>query len=301
MIRAMTLGLLGALTFHARAAGAGEAVPFADFSAHFVKAPPRGQVGHITVQIDPVAQARRLAVRKPGAAPSGDAEAPSGSDEKAAVGTGAGAGAGSGAAAPARFAWFWDKVSPDLSARSPGRLDDAMRALSSAPDGQAVPTPRLADLRALAARYGRDMLRASVDTHVSPALALAVAAVESGGDPGARSPAGAQGVMQLVPATAARFGVGDVSDPAQNISGGIAYLDWLMGAFDNDPILVLAAYNAGENAVRAAGGVPDFPETRDYVPRVLAAWGVARSLCLTPPELISDGCVFNLQEAQDNG
>ncbi|MFT6912329.1 MAG: soluble lytic murein transglycosylase-like protein, partial [Paracoccaceae bacterium] len=82
------------------------------------------------------------------------------------------------------------------------------------------------------------------------------------------------------------------ADPAQNIKGGVAYLNWLMGAFDRDPLMVLAAYNAGENAVTRHGGVPPYPETRDYVPKVLAAWTVARGLCATPPELVSDGCVF---------
>ena len=62
--------------------------------------------------------------------------------------------------------------------------------------------------------------------------------------------------------------------------------------FEKDPVLVLAGYNAGEGAVRDHKGVPPYPETRDYVPKVLAAYQVARGLCLTPPELISDGCVF---------
>jgi soluble lytic murein transglycosylase-like protein len=98
--------------------------------------------------------------------------------------------------------------------------------------------------------------------------------------------------MQLMPAAAERFGVGDRLDPAQNIRGGVRYLDQLMKDFDNDPLLVLAGYNAGENAVRKHGGVPPFAETRDYVPKVLAAFSVARGLCLTPPELVSDGCAF---------
>jgi len=67
-----------------------------------------------------------------------------------------------------------------------------------------------------------------------------------------------------------------------------------MEHFDNDPILALAGYNAGEGAVRQNAGVPPYAETRDYVPKVLAAWTVARGLCKTPPELVSDGCVFSL-------
>mgnify|MGYP002137240809 CR=1 FL=1 len=68
----------------------------------------------------------------------------------------------------------------------------------------------------------------------------------------------------------------------------MAYLDWLMTEFDRDPLMVIAAYNAGEGAVRANAGVPPYAETRDYVPKVLAAWQVAQGLCLTPPELVTD-------------
>jgi soluble lytic murein transglycosylase-like protein len=146
----------------------------------------------------------------------------------------------------------------------------------------------------LAGRWGTEILKASVGTAVSPALALAVMAIESAGRPDAVSHAGAQGLMQLIPATASRFGVTDPLDPGQNIRGGIAYLDWLMRHFDRDPIMVIAAYNAGEGAVRANGGVPPYAETRDYVPKVLAAWQVAQGLCLSPPELMTDPCVFRV-------
>jgi len=121
-----------------------------------------------------------------------------------------------------------------------------------------------------------------------------VIAVESGGKADAVSGAGAQGLMQLIPATAERFGVEDALDASQNIRGGVAYLNWLLETFEDDPILALAAYNAGENAVRDHQGVPPYAETRAYVPRVLAAFATARGLCKTPPQLISDGCVFNL-------
>jgi soluble lytic murein transglycosylase-like protein len=127
---------------------------------------------------------------------------------------------------------------------------------------------------------------------VSPALVLAVIAVESSGDAAAVSTAGAEGLMQLMPATAERFGVDDALTPSENILGGVRYLDWLMEEFDGDPVIVLAGYNAGEGSLQKYNGVPPFPETRDYVPKVLAAFQVARGLCLTPPELISDGCVF---------
>lgn len=152
--------------------------------------------------------------------------------------------------------------------------------------------PRLADLSAIVSRHGREILSATIGTRVSPALALAVISVESGGRVNAVSHAGASGLMQLMPATAERFGVSDTTVAADNIRGGVAYLDWLLQEFGGDPILALAGYNAGENAVKRAGGVPDYPETRGYVPKVLAAWSVAKGLCRTPPQLVSDGCVF---------
>ena len=98
--------------------------------------------------------------------------------------------------------------------------------------------------------------------------------------------------MQLIPATAARFDVEDPFDPAQNIAGGVAYLDWLLEEFGQDPILALAGYNAGEGAVWRNGGVPNYAETRDYVPKVLATWDRLRSLCVRAPRDLSDGCVF---------
>ena len=152
--------------------------------------------------------------------------------------------------------------------------------------------PSVQALQDIAQRHGPSILRATIGTRVSPALALAVISVESAGREGARSHAGAQGLMQLIPATAERFGVTDAYDPAQNIQGGVAYLDWLLGEFDGDVVLALAGYNAGEGAVRRNNGVPPFAETRDYVPKVLAAWTVARGLCATVPDLPTDGCVF---------
>jgi len=119
---------------------------------------------------------------------------------------------------------------------------------------------------------------------------------ESDGRKDVESHAGATGLMQLMPATAARFSVTDPKDPAQNIKGGVAYLEWLLEKFDGDPILALAAYNAGENTVIKNGGVPDYAETRAYVPKVIAAFQVAKALCKTPPELYSDGCVFAVKE-----
>jgi soluble lytic murein transglycosylase-like protein len=108
-------------------------------------------------------------------------------------------------------------------------------------------------------------------TALPPQLLAAVIAVESGFDARAVSRKGAQGLMQLMPATAQRFGVTDPFDPRQNIAGGAAYLKSLLQRFDGDLTLALAAYNAGEGAVIKAGyRLPPFDETRAYVPRVLA-------------------------------
>lgn len=105
---------------------------------------------------------------------------------------------------------------------------------------------------------------------IHPRLAMAIAVTESNLEPTARSPRGAQGVMQLMPDTATRFGVGDVSDPGKNIRGGLAYLRWLMSYYRGDVLLVAAAYNAGEGAVDRNGGIPPFMETVGYVRKVLA-------------------------------
>jgi soluble lytic murein transglycosylase-like protein len=111
---------------------------------------------------------------------------------------------------------------------------------------------------------------------LSPALVLAVMATESNFDPLAVSPRNAQGLMQLIPETAARFKVRKIQDPAQNIRGGMAYLRWLLAYFEGDVSLALAGYNAGEGAVERYGGVPPYAETRRYVQRILAAMGGSR-------------------------
>jgi len=111
--------------------------------------------------------------------------------------------------------------------------------------------------------------RAGVDA----ALLHAVVQVESAYNPRALSRAGAAGLMQLMPATARRFGVRDRFDAAQNLHGGAAYLAWLIEHFDGDLELVLAAYNAGEGAVRRHGNrIPPYNETRQYVRKVLARY-----------------------------
>ncbi len=111
------------------------------------------------------------------------------------------------------------------------------------------------------------------DYQLEPDLVLAFIATESNFDPLAVSPKNAQGLMQLIPGTAQRFGVRNVFDPVQNIRGGMAYLRWLMATFQGDVTLVAAAYNAGEGAVERYLGVPPFAETRMYVYKIVKATG----------------------------
>ena len=110
--------------------------------------------------------------------------------------------------------------------------------------------------------------RIAQQNQLSPRLVHSVIQVESNYNPNAVSPKGAQGLMQLIPSTARRFGVSDVFDPADNIQGGARYLKYLLGLYHGDAALALAAYNAGEGAVSRYGGVPPFPETQDYVAKV---------------------------------
>ncbi|KQV53616.1 lytic transglycosylase [Pelomonas sp. Root1217] len=111
---------------------------------------------------------------------------------------------------------------------------------------------------------------------LAPALVLAVMATESNFDPLAESPKRAQGLMQLLPETAARFNVIRLRDPSQNIRGGMAYLRWLLAYFEGDVMLAVAAYNAGERAVDRYLGVPPYAETRLYVRKIMAATGGQR-------------------------
>jgi soluble lytic murein transglycosylase-like protein len=110
---------------------------------------------------------------------------------------------------------------------------------------------------------------------VEPQLVLAIMEAESHFDSTALSPKNAQGLMQLVPDTAARFKVQDSFDPKQNIRGGLAYLQWLLAYFEGDLTLVAAAYNAGEGTVERYRGVPPYGETRRYVRRIVEATGSA--------------------------
>lgn len=270
--RALALAaLLAAVPLPLAAEGA------ADFTFKRIRVPQAGEKPRL-VQIDPAEQARLMAIPAARPDPVVAEQAPAGPPRPA---------------APGLFDWYWAEVSPALS-QPEDRFLRAMEMLGKGPGGSMVPAPRMQSLQEMAGRHGTDILRATIGTRVSPALVLAVMGIESGGRAEAVSSAGAVGLMQLIPATAERFGVTDSRDPAQNIRGGVAYLDWLLKEFASDPVMALAAYNAGEGAVRKNGGVPPYAETRAYVPKVLAAWQVAQGLCQTPPELVTDPCVFRV-------
>ena len=104
--------------------------------------------------------------------------------------------------------------------------------------------------------------------HIETDLAMAFIKVESNFNPKATSPKNAQGLMQLIPATAKRFHVKNPYNPEDNIKGGLAYLQWLMAYFEGDVRLVAAAYNAGEGAVNKYKGIPPYRETRNYVRKI---------------------------------
>ena len=154
-----------------------------------------------------------------------------------------------------------DEPSPDEPSPDESLSDEAVLDEEANPFAGLSPDKRqIAELVAtLAPRYA-----------VDPRLALAVIAVESDFDPRARSPKDAQGLMQLIPETAARFAVRNPLDPQQNLRGGLAYLRWLLSYYRGQVVLAIAAYNAGERAVDRYRGVPPYPETRDYVRKIRA-------------------------------
>jgi soluble lytic murein transglycosylase-like protein len=135
------------------------------------------------------------------------------------------------------------------------------------PAGEKTPAPEVKKLaESIAAKH-----------ELEPLLVDSVIRYESNYDPQAVSPKGAMGLMQLIPATARRFGVSDTFHPEQNIEGGVKYLKYLMELYNGDEKLALAAYNAGEGAVARYKGVPPYPETQDYVRKISKRLGETRA------------------------
>jgi hypothetical protein len=136
---------------------------------------------------------------------------------------------------------------------------------------------------------------------LSPQVIHSVIKVESNYDPYAVSPKCAQGLMQLIPATARRFGVSNAFNPAQNIEGGSKYLKYLLNLYGGDYALALAAYNAGEGAVARYGGVPPYPETRNYLILMQRQLQEARKAAVAKQRTLAAGQIRPEPETKPTG
>jgi len=123
-------------------------------------------------------------------------------------------------------------------------------------------------------KYSNIVSLAAYENNLDPDLLRAVIIVESKFNTGAASHKGASGLMQLMPATAAELGVVNILDPKENVNGGARYLRWLLDMHDGNLELALASYNAGPGAVRRYKGIPPFPETQNYVKKVMEAYKI---------------------------
>ena len=160
------------------------------------------------------------------------------------------------------------QVGPPASEPPPCMAPPVVAAASTTEEVKEQDTPIVASTPAQQ-RVVEILNRLAPEYGVHPRLAFAVIRAESNFEPGAISPKNAQGLMQLIPETSARFNVTKPFDPEQNIRGGLSYLRWLLAYFKGSVPLVAAAYNAGEGTVNKYKGVPPYAETRGYVRRII--------------------------------
>ena len=170
--------------------------------------------------------------------------------------------------APDGTVWLTDKKATQHQL---GQYEPFERSAKSTARVECLP-PGDATLLYRKANYAPLIERFSVDAGLAPELIHAIVSVESCYDPNARSRVGAQGLMQLMPATASELGVTDSFDPEQNLRGGIRYMAKLARQFNYNYRHALAAYNAGPGAVSRFNGIPPYPETRDYVKKVMSRY-----------------------------
>ena len=163
-----------------------------------------------------------------------------------------------------------DAVASNANALAQGASDTSFAAALDAASQPNAPGAAQAPAgSAGGAAYASLIDRAAARYNLDPALLHGLIQQESNFDPNARSSAGALGLTQLMPATAASLGVANPLDPAESVEGGARYLSEMMSQFGGNPTDALAAYNAGPGAVQKYGGVPPYPETQSYVSKVL--------------------------------
>lgn len=163
----------------------------------------------------------------------------------------------------------WQERIRERALAFPGGARRAPRLQPAGETGMRSPFPTVSAPRPIHDEsIAQTLFARAQQSRIDPLLVRAVMLTESAGQPRATSPKGARGLMQLMPATARRFGVTDRDDPDQNITGGTRYLRWLLDRYDGNVALALAGYNAGEGAVDRHGGIPPYRETLNYVRKV---------------------------------
>jgi soluble lytic murein transglycosylase-like protein len=269
---ALLLGFAGALGAHAADLARPSdtdlraALPAATASAAALAAPLA--VVDALAPIDPIArgldQAGACQQLAEAATADGDPAATAGAAPAAAAGSSGPGAAGAAVAAPAVTA---------AAVAAPAR------PATATPPPAPKPHPALgfdATFGVPRRPFGKLIYQIAKSYALNPLLVAAIAKVESDFNPRARSRKGAYGLMQVLPSTARRFGLPrkrDLLNPRKNLETASRYLRWLVDRFGDDPVRVLAAYNAGEGAVDRFGGVPPFSETRDYVQRIFGLLG----------------------------